>query len=129
MSVPPLASATTLARELCACSRKEAKSALLSGWLTPPTTLPPAASIKRVASRCIAWPKAKSAVKKNQLSPPRCTIDLAELAATAYVSQVQCTPTGEHALPVRSTVAALDSRRTRFFSLAISCTPSAIAEL
>jgi hypothetical protein len=45
------------------------------------------------------------------------------------VSQVQCTPTGEHALPVRSAVAAVDTRRTRFFSLAISCTASTIAEL
>jgi hypothetical protein len=36
-----------------------------------------------VASRCIAWPNAKSAVRKNQLSPPWDTIALAALAATA----------------------------------------------
>jgi hypothetical protein len=30
---------------------------------------------------------------------------LAALAATAQVSQVQCTPTGEHALPVTSAIA------------------------
>ena len=79
MSLPPLANPTILARELCACSRKEAKSAVPSGWRTLPITLPPLASMKRVASRCIAWPKAKSAVRKNQPSPPCDAIALAAL--------------------------------------------------
>src|SRR2546423_12444220 len=43
VSPPALASPMILALELCACSRKEEKSALLSGCLTPPSTLPPLA--------------------------------------------------------------------------------------
>jgi len=83
VSSPPLARPTIFAWELYACSRKEAKSAVPNGWRTLPATLPPAASTKRLASRCIAWPNAKSAVRKNQVSPPCATIDLAALAATA----------------------------------------------
>jgi hypothetical protein len=58
VSPPALASPMILAFELCACSRKEEKSALLSGCLTPPSTLPPLAVTTAAVSRSSAWPKA-----------------------------------------------------------------------
>ena len=42
----------------CACSRKEEKSEVLSGWRTLPTTLPPLAITTLLVSRSSAWPKA-----------------------------------------------------------------------
>ena len=49
---------TTLAFELCACSRNEEKSDVLSGCLTPPSTLPPAFTTTLVVSFSRSWPKA-----------------------------------------------------------------------
>ena len=58
VSPPALARPITLAFDDCACSRNEEKSVVLSGCLTPPTTLPPAAVTTAVVSRSSAWPKA-----------------------------------------------------------------------
>ena len=45
VSPPALASPITLALEFCACSRSEAKSAVPSGCLLEPSTLPPCFSM------------------------------------------------------------------------------------
>ena len=58
VSPPPFAKAMILAFEACACSRKDEKSAVLSGWRTAPTTLPPPATTIAVASRSRACPNA-----------------------------------------------------------------------
>src|SRR5208283_2388422 len=71
VSPPPLAKATTSAPDPCACRRKDEKSAVLIGWRTDPTTLPPAASTAAVQLASRSLPKAESAVTKNQLLPPR----------------------------------------------------------
>ena len=59
--------------------------------------------------RCNTWPNVKSAVTKNQLSPPFSTIDLPVLLASDHVSNVHCMTLGEHAEPVRSDVAVLEA--------------------
>ena len=58
VSLPALASPITLALDDCACSRKDEKSCVLSGWRTWPTDLPPLASTTAFTSRSSAWPKA-----------------------------------------------------------------------
>ncbi|CFP68790.1 Uncharacterised protein [Bordetella pertussis] len=58
VSWPPLASATTWALELCACSRYEAKSGAFKGWRTLPATVPPSAWTALAVSASSEWPKA-----------------------------------------------------------------------
>ena len=58
VSPPALASATILALEACACSRKELKSVPGNGVRTLPSTLPPFFSTTASVSRSSAWPKA-----------------------------------------------------------------------
>ena len=56
MSLPPLAKIRPLAPDCCAFRTYDEKSWLLSGCLTEPTTLPPAALMKPVASSSIDLP-------------------------------------------------------------------------
>src|SRR4029453_7376469 len=65
VSPPALASPMTLAFDACACNRKEEKSEVLIGCLTPPSTLPPFAVTTAAVSRSSACPNAKSEVKKK----------------------------------------------------------------
>src|SRR5258707_4512048 len=58
VSPPALASPITFAFEDCACSRNDEKSEVLSGCLTPPSTLPPLAVTVAAVSRSSAWPNA-----------------------------------------------------------------------
>ena len=59
VSPPALARPTTLARDACACTRKDEKSEVAGkGVRTCPATLPPAARTKFAVSRSSAWPKA-----------------------------------------------------------------------
>ena len=53
---------------------------------------------------------------KNQVSAPRASRAFAALLPSAQVSFTHCTVVGEQALPVRSEVAALEARATRFRS-------------
>ncbi len=54
VSPPALASPMTFDLEACACSRKDEKSAVLIGTLTPPATLPPLAVTTADVSRSSA---------------------------------------------------------------------------
>ena len=58
VSPPALARPRICALLDCACSRKDEKSLALSGCLTLPTTVPPAAWITAEASDCSEAPKA-----------------------------------------------------------------------
>src|ERR1051326_7807956 len=51
VSPPALASPMTFAFEVCACSRNDEKSLVLSGWRTLPSTLPPLASTAAAVAR------------------------------------------------------------------------------
>ena len=80
MSLPPLTSPTILARELCACRRKEAESVVPSGWRTLPT-----ARLDEAGG--IALHRMAEGVIRSHEEPsyrrPGSTIALAALAATA----------------------------------------------
>src|SRR5512134_2955223 len=65
---------------------------------------------------------------KNQLSPPVFTIALPVPFARAHVSYVQWIVFGEHALPVRSELAAPETRNALPLSRVIWLTASATAE-
>ena len=54
VSPPALARPMTFAFEVCACSRNDEKSVVLSGWRTLPSTLPPFASTTAAVSRSSA---------------------------------------------------------------------------
>jgi len=54
VSPPAFARPITFAFEVCACSRNEEKSEVLSGWRTLPSTLPPFASTTADVSRSSA---------------------------------------------------------------------------
>src|ERR1700730_9678196 len=103
VSPPTFARPMILAPDVCAASRNEEKSGVLSGCFTDPITLPP------LASRDV--PKAKLVVTKNQLSPPLFVTARPVEFASAYVSNTHCTVFGEQAGPVRSVVAALEGRK------------------
>src|SRR5438128_6914276 len=66
---------------------------------------------------------------KNQVSPPVFTTALPVPFASAQVSYVQWIVLGEHALPVRSDVAAEDTRNALPLSRVIWLTASATPEL
>src|SRR5678815_5948394 len=65
---------------------------------------------------------------KNQLSPPVFTMALPVPLASAQVSYVQWIVLGEHALPVRSELAAPDTRKALPLSRVIWVTARATAE-
>jgi hypothetical protein len=66
---------------------------------------------------------------KNHESPPVFTSAFPVPFASAHVSYVQWTVLGEHAFPVRSELAALDTRNARPLSRVIWFTASATPEL
>ena len=82
--------------------KKEAKSGVLKGYLTEPFTKPPVSATVAEAPCSAEWPKAKSAVMKNQDFAPRLTSVLTVPLAIANVSDVQTTLVGEQSDPKNS---------------------------
>ena len=78
--------ADDFALEAWACRMNDDTSAAAKGRRTEPNTLPRFLAMTEDASFSREWPKAKSSVRKNQLSPPRLTTSCAVPVASARVS-------------------------------------------
>ena len=126
MSPPALARPMILAFDACACSRKDEKSAVLSGTSTLPSTLPPLAVDDRGG---VALQRMAEGVVGGDEEPGVAAL-LDQRAAGAVGERIGVVGpvharSGEQALPVRSDEAAPEIRKTLFFSCATSCTASA----